>query len=78
MAIYAGVGTINGTTSVVCVGNRLGDNWTNETAGSESWTGVTPSTDTWTLVTAGSEEWTPVTESSDTWTNNNIGSETWR
>jgi hypothetical protein len=47
--------TVFGT--VVCVGERLGENWTDESFGSNTWTDIP----------AGSNTWTPVAQGNNTW-----------
>jgi hypothetical protein len=77
-AIRGAICTINGTSFVVCAGNRLGDNWTNEVPGTESWEAISPEDNIWTATSIGSESWAPVTPSSNNWTDKSIGTQTWQ
>jgi hypothetical protein len=78
VAIYGAVATVNGITLVNCLGRVLGDNWTDETAGTEAWTGISASTTTWTVETAGSETWTGTTPTVTTWSNISSGNSQWQ
>ena len=76
--IFSANATVNGTVLVNCFGRILGDNWSDETVGSESWTGISASTTTWTVETAGSESWTAQSASSTTWTQISSGNSQWQ
>jgi len=78
VAIYSAVATVNGITLVNCFGRVLGDNWTDETAGTEAWTGVSPSATVWTVASAGSETWTGTTPTVTTWSNISSGNSQWQ
>ena len=78
VGIFTGSGFINGTGLVVCAGNRLGDNWTLEAAGSESWQDISPQDNVWADTSIGSESWTPTTTSNNSWTDKTIGTQTWQ
>jgi hypothetical protein len=56
-AILDGQGSITGLASVLCVGERLGENWTDESFGSNTWTDIP----------AGSNVWTQVPQENNTW-----------
>jgi len=78
VAVYSAVATVNGITLVNCFGRVLGDNWTDETAGTEAWTGVSPSATVWTVASAGSETWTGTTPTVTTWSNISSGNSQWQ
>jgi hypothetical protein len=56
-AVYSGIGSVNGNATVVCLGRIIGDEWSAETAGSESWNPI-PANDTiWTDKSIGNQTW---------------------
>ena len=77
-SIYSANGTITANATVVAVGNRIGDNWTVEAEGSETWTAQTAATTVWTNVSTVSETWTATTATVTTWTNISSGTEQWQ
>lgn len=63
---------------VLAVGFRLGEEWTDETAGTNTWSDSAISSDTWMAKSIGEESWTDITPSSNTWTDKDIGTNTWQ
>ncbi len=72
------MGSVSNTSTVSCLGRILGDNWTGETAGTEAWTGIAPSTTVWTVSSVGSEPWTGTTPTVTTWSNISSGNSQWQ
>jgi hypothetical protein len=78
IAVFSAIGSVNGEATVVCLGRILGDEWTDETAGSESWTPETPSADVWVDASADSTSWNNVPANNPNWTDKSIGNQTWQ
>lgn len=55
--ILVGAASITATSSVLSDGNRLGDNWTDEQAGSNTWTDIPSGSNVWTQVPQGNNTW---------------------
>ena len=64
--------------SVACIGERLGENWIDETFGANTWTPDPTSNNVWTQESQGSDTWTALPVSSNTWVNEAQGSNTWQ
>ena len=76
-AVFSALGSVSSTSTVSCLGRIIGDNWTGETARTESWTGIAPSTTVWTVSSEGSEPWTGTTPTSTTWTTSSGSNNSW-
>ena len=63
-AIYAGVASVTGVTTITAKGNILGDNWTPVPQDANTWTPVSGDTNTWTVVSTGDPN-----APSETWAN---------
>lgn len=57
IAIFAFDATCVATGSVLCAGERLGENWTDEQAGSNTWTDIPAGSNVWTQVPQGNNTW---------------------
>jgi hypothetical protein len=69
--------SISGTVTISCIGIRLGDNWSNVAADSNTWTDVSAGGNTWTTVTADANTWTDVSTSGNSWTDTATSSDNW-
>lgn len=49
--------SIYATSSVVCRGIRIGDNWSNVPEGDNTWTTISSSSNTWTIAEQGNNTW---------------------
>lgn len=57
IAIFALDAICTATGEVVCAGERLGENWTDEQAGSNTWTDIPAGSNVWTQVPQGNNTW---------------------
>jgi hypothetical protein len=64
--------------SVACIAERLGENWTDETFGANTWTPDPTSDNVWTQDAQGSDTWTALPVSSNTWVNEAQGNNSWQ
>jgi hypothetical protein len=76
-AIYAGVASVTGVTTITVNGVILGDNWTPVPQDVNTWTPVSTDSNTWVTVSSDTNTWTPVSANDNTWTQQAQGSNTW-
>jgi len=69
--------SVSGTVTISCVAIRIGDNWSNVAADTNTWTDVSVGGNTWTTVTADANTWTDVGTSGNSWTDTSTGSNDW-
>lgn len=55
--ITNGIASISAFANTSCNGKIIGEEWTQQQVGSESWTDIPPSSDIWTTKQIGSEKW---------------------
>jgi hypothetical protein len=69
--------SIIGIASIIAIGYRIGEEWSNSSVGPNTWTDANVTGNTWTNKTVDSNTWTAANVSSNTWTNKSTGSNTW-
>lgn len=57
--IKIGNGSINGIASIIVIGYKIGEEWSNSSIGSNTWTDASVTGNTWTDKTTGSNTWLP-------------------
>jgi hypothetical protein len=56
-AVFLGIGVIDANATVICNGRIMGDEWSDQSVGAETWTAVAIESTTWTNQTTGNETW---------------------
>ena len=56
-AVFVGIGVIDANATVICNGRIMGDEWSDQSVGAETWTAVAIESTTWTNQTTGNETW---------------------
>jgi hypothetical protein len=76
-AVFSANSSINGIGTIVVIGYRVGEEWSNSGVGSNTWTAASVTGNNWTDKNTGSNTWTPSSVTSNNWTNKSTGSNTW-
>jgi hypothetical protein len=75
--IFVSGGSVTGLVSVSCAGERLGENWTDETFGSNTWVDVPSDTNIWVQTQQDDNTWTDIPDGSNVWTQVPQENNTW-